>query len=115
MSFPAVAWVEIKSPVSITCRCCLLQTFGPPCCNCSNCYFLQVCNHPDLFEGRSIISAFDMLPSISIQEPSEVLNLRQQDTKSSVSLETFRVGHIALDRMSAWEASEIKVWQLRLT
>lgn len=35
----------------------------------------QVCNHPDLFEGRPIISAFDMwglelsLPSIATKVP----------------------------------------------
>ena len=68
---------------------------------------LQVCNHPDLFEGRSIVSAFDMLPSISIQEPSSVLNLRQQEPGSSVRLES--IAPSALHSMSAWEAAEVKV------
>jgi len=68
---------------------------------------LQVCNHPDLFEGRSIISAYDMLPSISIQEPSDILNMRQQDLSSSICLESITPS--AHQYMSAWEAAEIKV------
>ncbi len=71
------------------------------------CSCLQVCNHPDLFEGRSIVSAFDMLPSISIQEPSSILNLRQQEPSSSVHLES--IVPLALHSMSAWEAAEVKV------
>ena len=70
---------------------------------------LQVCNHPDLFEGRSIISAFDMLPAISIQEPSAVLNLRQQDPASTVSLGSAGSAVPALQSMSAWEAAEVQV------
>ncbi len=70
---------------------------------------LQVCNHPDLFEGRSIISAFDMLPAISIQEPSTVLNLRQQDPASTVSLGSANSAVPALQSMSAWEAAEVQV------
>ena len=70
---------------------------------------LQVCNHPDLFEGRSIISAFDMLPAISIQEPSAVLNLRQQDPASTVSLGSVGSVGPALQSMSAWEAAEVQV------
>ncbi len=66
-----------------------------------------MCNHPDLFEGRAIISAFDMLPSISIQEPSAVLTLRQVDPVSSA--DTASMAPSALHRMSAWEAAEIQV------
>ena len=33
---------------------------------------LQVCNHPDLFEGRSITSSFDLWP-LQQQYPSAVL------------------------------------------
>ena len=71
-----------------------------------------MCNHPDLFEGRSIISAFDMLPAISIQEPSAVLNLRQQDPASTVSLGNLGSAGSAgpaLQSMSAWEAAEVPV------
>ena len=70
---------------------------------------LQVCNHPDLFEGRSIISAFDMLPAISTQEPSAVLNLCQQDPASTVSLGSVGSAGPALQSMSAWEAAEVQV------
>ena len=49
-----------------------------------------------------------MLPSISIQEPSSVLNLRQQDPSSSICLEGM-VAASAVHSMSAWEAAEIKV------
>jgi hypothetical protein len=34
---------------------------------------LQVCNHPDLFEGRPIVSAFDF-PGLSLQYPSCVMS-----------------------------------------
>ena len=34
----------------------------------------KVCNHPDLFAGRPIVSAFDMLPGVSIAVPSIVQN-----------------------------------------
>ncbi len=27
----------------------------------------QVCNHPDLFEGRPIVSSYDLLPGITVQ------------------------------------------------
>ena len=67
----------------------------------------QVCNHPDLFEGRAIISAFDMLPSISIQEPSAVLTLRQLDPASSIDLAS--MAPFALHCMSAWEAAQTQV------
>ena len=73
---------------------------------------LQVCNHPDLFEGRSIISAFDMLPAISIQEPSTILNLRQQDPASTAGLGSAVSACPALQSMSAWEAAEVQVCDL---
>ena len=34
----------------------------------------KVCNHPDLFAGRPIVSAFDMLPGVTIAVPSVVQN-----------------------------------------
>lgn len=34
---------------------------------------LQVCNHPDLFESRPIVSAYDM-PGLSLQYPSCVMS-----------------------------------------
>jgi hypothetical protein len=37
------------------------------------CVVYQVCNHPDLFEGRPIVSAFDM-PGLSLQYPSCVMS-----------------------------------------
>lgn len=35
----------------------------------------KVCNHPDLFEGRSIISSFDQMTPLTILAPSTVLNM----------------------------------------
>ncbi len=35
------------------------------------CLLLQVCNHPDLFEGRPIVSAYD-IPAINIRVPSSL-------------------------------------------
>ena len=74
---------------------------------------VQVCNHPDLFEGRAIISAFDMLPSISIQEPSAVLTLRQLDPASSIDFASMAPS--ALHHMSAWEAAEIRVGTAKMS
>ena len=34
----------------------------------------KVCNHPDLFAGRPIVSAFDMLPGVTLRVPSIVAN-----------------------------------------
>ena len=38
----------------------------------------KVCNHPDLFEGRAIVSAFDQVEAIQLVVPSLVYNLRDQ-------------------------------------
>jgi E1A-binding protein p400 len=34
----------------------------------------KVCNHPDLFAGRPIVSAYDMLPGVCMRVPSAVAN-----------------------------------------
>jgi hypothetical protein len=34
----------------------------------------KVCNHPDLFAGRPIVSAYDMLPGVSMRVPSILAN-----------------------------------------
>lgn len=36
----------------------------------------KVCNHPDLFEPRPIVSAFDMLPALHLQVPGLVVRTR---------------------------------------
>eukprot|EP00958_Prasinococcus_capsulatus_P028547 scaffold6922_cov363-Prasinococcus_capsulatus_cf.AAC.5 len=38
----------------------------------------KVCNHPDLFEGRAIVSAFDQAEAIQCVVPSLVYNMRDQ-------------------------------------
>jgi hypothetical protein len=44
-----------------------------------------VCNHPDLFEGRSIVSSFDMEP-LQLEVPSVVAAASVQQWNSSVDL-----------------------------
>ena len=46
---------------------------------------MQVCNHPDLFEGRSIMSSLDMWP-LQQQYPSAVLQALPHEPWKHVSL-----------------------------
>lgn len=74
----------------------------------------KVCNHPDLFEGRPIISAWDMerldfqLPSI-INKLSNNFEMRGLDNRGcfgayTIGLMPIPVGH----HMSSWHIEEIK-------
>lgn len=47
----------------------------------------QVCNHPDLFEGRPIVSSFDMLPGVVVRVPSLVMTGVARPAMESVDLE----------------------------
>lgn len=58
-------------PAGVTPRLCGNQLASCPPCS------PQVCNHPDLFEGRPIVSAFDMQP-LQLRLPNAVPWLLQQ-------------------------------------
>ncbi|KAJ9153312.1 hypothetical protein P3X46_026762 [Hevea brasiliensis] len=67
----------------------------------------KVCNHPDLFEGRPIISSFDMA-GIDIQLNSSVCSLLSPDPFSTVDLYGLGLLFTHLDfSMTSWEFDEV--------
>ena len=68
----------------------------------------QVCNHPDLFEGRPIVSAFDMVP-MTRHLPSSVLTACAPTLWRSVSPALLSIAVPSPGVVKAWEASEIQV------
>ncbi|XP_023642512.1 protein PHOTOPERIOD-INDEPENDENT EARLY FLOWERING 1 isoform X2 [Capsella rubella] len=69
----------------------------------------KVCNHPDLFEGRPIVSSFDMA-GIDVQLSSTVCSLLLENPFSKVDLEALGFLFTHLDfSMNSWEGDEIKV------
>lgn len=75
-------------------RCCCMPT-------------IQVCNHPDLFEGRPIISAYDM-PPLSVQLPTLAMNIVPDaaDTAQQLSALGLRPGEL-INQTAVWEAQDI--------
>lgn len=68
---------------------------------------MQVCNHPDLFEGRPIISAYDM-PQLSVQLPSLAMNIVQdaEDAAEQLSSLGLLPGQL-IGNAAVWEAQDI--------
>ncbi|XP_024535951.1 protein PHOTOPERIOD-INDEPENDENT EARLY FLOWERING 1 [Selaginella moellendorffii] len=64
----------------------------------------KVCNHPDLFESRPIVSSFDM-PGLELQMCSELCTAVQQKPFSTVNLEV--LNYLLSEDMEAWEPSEL--------
>ncbi|KAJ6963829.1 protein PHOTOPERIOD-INDEPENDENT EARLY FLOWERING 1-like isoform X2 [Populus alba x Populus x berolinensis] len=68
----------------------------------------KVCNHPDLFEGRPIISSFDMA-GIDMQLSSSVCSMLSPGPFSSVDLCASGLIFTHLDfSMASWEYDEVK-------
>ncbi|KAG7581718.1 Myb-like domain [Arabidopsis suecica] len=68
----------------------------------------KVCNHPDLFEGRPIVSSFDMA-GIDVQLSSTICSLLLENPFSKVDLEALGFLFTHLDfSMTSWEGDEIK-------
>lgn len=67
----------------------------------------QVCNHPDLFEGRPIISSFDVA-GIEAQLPSPALSALQRDVWKSIDLTTLNLVPVEFEGMAQWEANTLK-------
>jgi E1A-binding protein p400 len=68
----------------------------------------KVCNHPDLFEGRPIISSFDMA-GIDMQLSSSVCSMLSPGPLSSVDLCALGLIFTHLDfSMASWEYDEVK-------
>lgn len=67
----------------------------------------KVCNHPDLFEGRPIVSSFDM-PGIDMQLSSSVCSILSPGPFSKVDLEGLNFVFTQLDlMMTSWEVDEV--------
>ncbi|XP_061364443.1 protein PHOTOPERIOD-INDEPENDENT EARLY FLOWERING 1 isoform X2 [Gastrolobium bilobum] len=68
----------------------------------------KVCNHPDLFEGRPIVSSFDMC-GIDIQLSSSVCSVLLPSSFSTVDLRGLGLLFTHLDySMTAWESDEVQ-------
>ncbi|KAJ7976011.1 protein PHOTOPERIOD-INDEPENDENT EARLY FLOWERING 1-like [Quillaja saponaria] len=68
----------------------------------------KVCNHPDLFEGRPIVSSFDM-GGIDIQLSSSMCSMLSRNPFSTVDLRGLGFIFTHLDfSMTSWESDEVK-------
>ncbi|XP_047310658.1 protein PHOTOPERIOD-INDEPENDENT EARLY FLOWERING 1 [Impatiens glandulifera] len=68
----------------------------------------KVCNHPDLFEGRPIVSSFDM-DGINMQLSSLVCSVLTPKPLSEVDLQGFGFLFTHLDfSMTSWESGEVQ-------
>mmetsp|Transcript_20122 Transcript_20122/g.68432 ORF Transcript_20122/g.68432 Transcript_20122/m.68432 type:complete len:1613 (-) Transcript_20122:1629-6467(-) len=69
----------------------------------------KVCNHPDLFAGRAIVSAFDM-PPLQMRVPSLVLHLQlEADCFSSAKMRAAGLLITENDTaLASWEADECR-------
>lgn len=68
----------------------------------------KVCNHPDLFEGRPIVSSFDM-GGIDMQLSSSICTMLSKSPFSTVDLSGLGFIFTHLDfSMSSWENEDIK-------
>ncbi|XP_071911485.1 protein PHOTOPERIOD-INDEPENDENT EARLY FLOWERING 1-like isoform X3 [Coffea arabica] len=68
----------------------------------------KVCNHPDLFEGRPIVSSFDMT-GIDLQLSSSVCAMLTPRPFSTVDLGDLGLSFTHLDNcMSSWESEDIQ-------
>lgn len=69
---------------------------------------LQVCNHPDLFEGRAIVSAFDA-PPLELAMPSLVVAALQQRACERPDLGSLGLLPASYEGCSLWEAATVEV------
>ncbi|KAF3442635.1 hypothetical protein FNV43_RR16551 [Rhamnella rubrinervis] len=68
----------------------------------------KVCNHPDLFEGRPIVSSYDM-GGMDIQLCSSICSILSPDPISRVDLRGMGFLFTHLDySMTSWESDEVK-------
>lgn len=67
-----------------------------------------MCNHPDLFEGRPIVSAFDTA-GIQVQLPTAAVRALERDVWGAVDLAGLSLLPAGNERMARWEAECIQV------
>eukprot|EP00884_Botryococcus_braunii_P006564 jgi/Botrbrau1/15909/Bobra.40_1s0091.1 len=73
----------------------------------------KCCNHPDLFEGRPIVSAFDMLPALETQLPSAALSVTQRPLWERLDLEALGFLRLTAHPPALWEVQEVQELQRR--
>ena len=72
----------------------------------------KVCNHPDLFEGRPIVSAFDMEP-LAVRAPSLVAKDQVELPSRQASLDILHLGQAS--KMLSWEKDAAELAEPRET
>ena len=68
-----------------------------------NTVYMQVCNHPDLFEGRPIVSSFDMW-GLPFHLPSLAMHALRPSKWASINLSSINADVLAQEADSAWAA-----------
>jgi hypothetical protein len=66
-----------------------------------------------LFEGRPIVSAYDMLPALEVQVPSVALTATQRTLWEGVNLEALGLVRSSPDPPAIWEVQEVQVLPAR--
>ena len=67
-----------------------------------------MCNHPDLFEGRPIVSAFDSV-GIEVQLPSPAMKALEDSVWKRVNLGSLNLVPAEFECLSQWEAATVQV------
>jgi SNF2 family DNA or RNA helicase len=67
----------------------------------------KVCNHPDLFDSRPIVSPFLTKP-LTIQPPKEIIRILEQKPFDSVNLDLLGLNFIKHETQSAYEVELIR-------
>lgn len=67
-----------------------------------------MCNHPDLFEGRPIVSAFDDA-GIHLHLPTAAVRALERDVWTQIDLPGLHLLPASNECMARWEANSIQV------
>lgn len=70
--------------------------------------FEQVCNHPDLFEGRPIVSSFDMW-GMPFHMPSLAMHALAPSKWGAINLTAMNADLLAQEHDSTWAAQTRQV------
>ena len=72
---------------------------------------LQVCNHPDLFEGRPIVSSFDMF-GFPFHLPSAAMHALAPPLWQDIGIASIGADLLAQEENTCWAAQETQVSKL---
>ncbi len=71
--------------------------------------YTQVCNHPDLFEGRPIVSSFDMW-GLPFHLPSLALHALSPSKWDAINLSCINADVLSQEGDCVWAAQQRQVW-----